>query len=98
MQRVEDPHHLRGYRELRSTGEMRKLWRDDHPDNIQATHGGATKRRHQGERTDDGPITSTEIERSGHWLVFAALQLHLGSESQCSSVGGTTNNGPNLRS
>src|SRR4029077_1586130 len=76
VQRVEDPHHTRGYRELRSPGEMRKLlnrkirqqagicaicheeftdyndvvpdhrnpkgmggaWRDDHPDNIQATH------------------------------------------------------------
>jgi hypothetical protein len=76
MQRIEDPHHPRGYRELRSPGEMRKLlnrkildqdrtcaichegfmdyndivpdhrdpkgmggaWRDDHPDNIQATH------------------------------------------------------------
>ena len=76
VQRVEDSHHPRGYRELRSPGEMRKLlnrkirqqagicaicheefidyndivpdhrdpkgmggaWRDDHPDNIQATH------------------------------------------------------------
>ena len=75
VQRVEDPHHPRGYRELRSPTEMRKLlnrvrqqggicaichleftdyndiapdhknpkgmggaWRDDHPDNIQATH------------------------------------------------------------
>ena len=76
VQRVEDPHHPRGYRELRSPAEMRKLlnrkvreqagicaicheaftdyndivpdhknpkgmggaWRDDHPDNIQATH------------------------------------------------------------
>jgi len=76
VQRVEDPHHARGYRELRSSAEMRKLmnrkiveqggicpicheeftdyndvvpdhrepkgmggaWRDDHPDNIQATH------------------------------------------------------------
>ena len=76
IQRIEDPHHPRGYRELRSPGEMRKLlnrkiaeqnricaichleftnysdivpdhkhskgmggaWRDDHPDNIQATH------------------------------------------------------------
>src|SRR5579863_9578165 len=76
VQRVEDPHHPGGYRELRSTAEMRKLlnrkiveqgsicaicheeftdyndvvpdhrdpkgmggaWRDDHPDNIQATH------------------------------------------------------------
>jgi hypothetical protein len=76
VQRIEDPHHPRGYRELRSAGEMRKLlnrkiaeqdrkcaicheeftdcsdivpdhknpkgmggsWRDDHPDNIQATH------------------------------------------------------------
>jgi hypothetical protein len=76
VQRVEDPHHPRGYRELRSWAEMRKLlnrkiaeqdrkcaicheeftdcndivpdhrdpkgmggsWRDDHPDNIQATH------------------------------------------------------------
>ena len=76
VQRIEDPHHPRGYRELRSPGEMRKLlnvkirqqagicaicheeftdyndivpdhrdpkgmggaWRDDHPDNIQATH------------------------------------------------------------
>jgi len=76
MQRIEDPHHPRGYRELRSPAEMRKLlnrkiveqnnacpicleeftdysdvvpdhkrpkgmggaWRDDHPDNIQATH------------------------------------------------------------
>jgi len=74
--RIEDPHHPRGYRELRSPAEMRKLlnrkiaeqndkcaichkefteysdivpdhrhpkgmggaWRDDHPDNIQATH------------------------------------------------------------
>lgn len=74
--RIEDPHHPRGYRELRSRAEMRKLlkrkvseqsgicaicheeftdyndivpdhrdpkgmggaWRDDHPDNIQATH------------------------------------------------------------
>lgn len=25
VQRVEDPHHPRGYRELRSAGEMRKL-------------------------------------------------------------------------
>lgn len=76
VQRIEDPHHPRGYRELRSASEMRKLlnrkiveqdrkcaicheeftdygdivpdhrdpkgmggaWRDDHPDNIQATH------------------------------------------------------------
>jgi hypothetical protein len=76
VQRVDDPHHPRGYRELRSPAEMRKLlnrkiveqdrkcaicheefteysdvvpdhknpkgmggsWRDDHPDNIQATH------------------------------------------------------------
>ena len=76
VQRIEDPHHPRGYRELRSRAEMRKLlnrkiieqdrvcaicreeftdyndivpdhrdpkgmggaWRDDHPDNIQATH------------------------------------------------------------
>lgn len=76
IQRIEDPHHPRGYRELRSPAEMRKLlnrkvaeqggkcvichkeftdysdivpdhrepkgmggaWRDDHPDNIQATH------------------------------------------------------------
>ena len=76
VQRVKDPHHPRGYRELRSAAEMRKLlnrkiveqdrkcaicheeftdyndivpdhrdpkgmggaWRDDHPDNIQATH------------------------------------------------------------
>ena len=76
VQRVEDPHHPRGYRELRSPAEMRELlnrkiveqgrkcaichkeftdyndivpdhrdpkgmggaWRDDHPDNIQATH------------------------------------------------------------
>src|ERR1700688_2673954 len=76
VQRVEDRHHPRGYRELRSPAEMRKLlnrmvrqqavicaicpeeftdyndivpdhknpkgmggaWRDDHPDNIQASH------------------------------------------------------------
>jgi hypothetical protein len=76
VQRVEDQHHPRGYRELRSRAEMRKVlnrkiaeqdrkcaicleeftdyndivpdhrdpkgmggaWRDDHPDNIQATH------------------------------------------------------------
>ena len=76
VQRIEDQHHPRGYRELRSPAEMRKLlnrkiidqsrkcaicqeefsdysdivpdhrdpkgmggaWRDDHPDNIQATH------------------------------------------------------------
>jgi hypothetical protein len=78
VRRIEDPHHPRGYRELRSPAEMRKLlnrkiveqgrkcaichegftdykdivpdhrdpkgmgvlgaWRDDHPDNIQATH------------------------------------------------------------
>ncbi len=76
VQRVEDEHHPRGYRELRSPAEMRKLlnrkirqqagvcalchevftdyndivpdhrdpkgmggaWRDDHPNNIQATH------------------------------------------------------------
>ena len=76
VQRIEDPHHPRGYRELRSPAEMRKLlnrkirqqagicaicheeltdyndvvpdhrnpkgmggaWRDDHSDNIQATH------------------------------------------------------------
>ncbi len=76
VQRVEDPNHPRGYRELRSPAEMRRLvnrkiveqdrkcaicheefteysdivpdhkdpkgmggaWRDDHPDNIQATH------------------------------------------------------------
>ena len=76
VQRIEDPHCPRGYRELRSPAEMRKLldrkivaqnricpicseeftdyndivpdhkepkgmggaWRDDHPDNIQATH------------------------------------------------------------
>jgi len=76
VQRVEDPHHPRGYRELRSPAEMRKMlnrkirqqagicaicheeftdyndivpdhrdpkgmggaWRDDHPDNIQATY------------------------------------------------------------
>jgi hypothetical protein len=76
VQRIEDPHHPRGYRELRSPAEMRKLlkrkvveqnnqcaicheeftdyndvvpdhkepkgmggaWRDDHPENIQATH------------------------------------------------------------
>jgi hypothetical protein len=77
VQRIEDPHHPRGYRELRSPAEMRKLlnrkiaeqdgkcaichesftdyseivpdhiepkgmggaWRDDHPDNVQASHG-----------------------------------------------------------
>ena len=76
VRRIEDAHHLRGYRELRSSAEMRKLlnrkiveqnricaicdeeftdyndvvpdhkdpkgmggaWRDDHPDNVQATH------------------------------------------------------------
>ena len=76
VQRIQDQHHPRGYRELRSPAEMRKLlkqkivdqgrkcaicheefsdyndivpdhrdpkgmggaWRDDHPDNIQATH------------------------------------------------------------
>lgn len=76
VRRIEDPHHPRGYRELRSSAEMRKLlnrkiveqnricaichqqftdyndvvpdhknpkgmggaWRDDHPDNVQATH------------------------------------------------------------
>ena len=76
IRRIDDPHHPRGYRELRSPGEMRKLlnrkivaqdrkcaichedftdyhdivpdhrnpkgmggaFRDDHPDNIQATH------------------------------------------------------------
>ncbi len=76
VRRIDDPHHPRGYRELRSSSEMRKLlkqkvveqnstcaicheeftdyndivpdhrdpkgmggsWRDDHPDNIQATH------------------------------------------------------------
>jgi len=76
VRHVEDPHHPRGYRELRSPAQMRKLlnrkiveqdrkcaichqeftdyndivpdhtdpkgmggaWRDDHPDNIQATH------------------------------------------------------------
>ena len=77
VQRIEDPHHPRGYRELRSPAEMRKLmnrkvreqdgicaicheeftdyndivvdhnknpkrmggaWRDDSPDNVQATH------------------------------------------------------------
>lgn len=76
VRRAEDPHHPRGYRELRSPAEMRKLlnrkiveqkricpicqaeftdymdivpdhkdpkgmggaWRDDHPDNIRATH------------------------------------------------------------
>ena len=76
VQRIEDTHHPRGYRERRSPAEMRKLmnrkvreqagicpicceeftdyndivpdhkepkgmggaWRDDHPDNIQATH------------------------------------------------------------
>jgi hypothetical protein len=76
VQRIGDPHHPRGYRELRSLAEMRKLLnrkiveqngirpiceekftdyadvvpdhkrckgmggarRDDHPDNIQATH------------------------------------------------------------
>ena len=76
VQRIEDPNHPRGYRELRSPAEMRKLlnrkiveqnricpicheeftdyndivpdhrrcegmvgaWRDDYPDNIQATH------------------------------------------------------------
>ena len=76
IQRIEDPHHPRGFRELRSPAEMRKLlnrkiveqngicpicneeftdyndivpdhknpkgmggaFRDDHPDNIQATH------------------------------------------------------------
>ena len=76
IRRIEDPHHPRGYRELRSPAEMRKLldrkiveqgrecalchelftdyhdvvpdhidpkgmggaWKDDHPDNIQATH------------------------------------------------------------
>jgi hypothetical protein len=76
VQRIEDPHHPRGYRELRSPAEIKKLlnrkiveqngicaiceepftdysdvvpdhkepkgmggaWRDDHPDNIQATH------------------------------------------------------------
>ena len=76
VQRVEEAHHPRGYRELRSPAEMRKVlnrkiveqdrkcaicheeftdyndivpdhknpkgmggaWRDDHPDNIQATH------------------------------------------------------------
>ena len=76
VRRIDDPHHPRGYRELRSPAEMRKLlnrkiveqdrkcaicheeftdyndivpdhrepkgmggaWRDDHTDNIQATH------------------------------------------------------------
>ena len=83
VQRIEDEHHPRGYRELRSAGEMRKLldrkiveqnrmcaichieftdytdivpdhknpkgmggaWRDDHPDNIQATHWWCNKEK-----------------------------------------------------
>jgi hypothetical protein len=87
IRRIEDPHHPRGYRELRSTGEMRKLlnrkivaqnskcaicnaefteysdivpdhisprgiggaWRDDHPENIQAVHCGATGKRDRAE-------------------------------------------------
>jgi hypothetical protein len=85
VQRVEDPHHPRGYRELRSPAEMRKLlnqkiveqnricaicheeftdyndvvpdhinpkgmggtWRDDHPDNIQATHSWCNEKKAQ---------------------------------------------------
>ena len=90
VQRVEDPHHPRGYRELRSPAEMRKLlnrkvrqqagicaicheeftdyndvvpdhknpkgmggaWRDDHPDNIQATHWWCNDEKGS-KRTDD---------------------------------------------
>jgi hypothetical protein len=85
VQRIEDPHHPRGDRKLRSPAEMRKLmnrkiaeqggicpichegftnysdivpdhrqpkgmggaWRDDHPDNVQATHWCAIKRKDQ---------------------------------------------------
>ena len=80
VQRIEDPHHPRGYRELRSPAEMlnRKIaeqdgkcaichesftdygeivpdhiepkgmggaWRDDHPDNVQASHGRCNLRK-----------------------------------------------------
>ena len=47
IQRIDDPHHPRGYRERRSPAEMRKVtepkgmggaWRDDHPENVQAVH------------------------------------------------------------
>ena len=96
VQRVEDEHHPRGYRELRSPAEMRKLlnrkireqagicaicheeftdyndvapdhrnpkgmggaWWDDHPDNIQADIGGATKKKDQQGWTADGRSSS----------------------------------------
>ena len=89
VKRVEDPHHPRGYRELRSPAEMRKLlnrkiveqnricpicleeftdyndvvpdhkepkgmggaWRDDHPDNIQATHWWCNEEKLRIQRT-----------------------------------------------
>ena len=92
VQRIEDPHHPRGYRELRSPAEMRKLlnrkfwsraricaicheeftdyndivpdhrdpkgmggaWRDDHPDNIQATHWWCNRTKGQPGLTSDG--------------------------------------------
>jgi hypothetical protein len=41
VRRIEDPHHPRGYGELRSNVEMRKLLDKKivaHPENIQAVH------------------------------------------------------------
>jgi len=98
VQRIEDPHHPRGYRELRSLAEMRKLlnrkiveqngicpiceekftdyadvvpdhkqckgmggaWRDDHRDNIQATHWCAMERKDQPE-CDDRRVLDTPV-------------------------------------
>ena len=98
VQRIDDPHHPRGYRELSSPAEMRKLlkrkvveqngrcaicheeftdyndvvpdhktpkgmggaWRDDHRDNVQATHwwcNGVTEKKDQREWTGDGRST-----------------------------------------
>jgi hypothetical protein len=37
VRRIEDPHHPRGYRELRSNGEMRKLL-DRKIVSVRATH------------------------------------------------------------
>jgi hypothetical protein len=96
VQRIEDPHYPRGYRDLRSPAEMRKLlnrkiveqnrmcaichveftdygdivpdhrdhpkgmggaWRNDHPDKIQATHGGVMGKKDRREwMTDDRSV------------------------------------------
>ena len=110
VQQIEDSHHPRRYRELRSPAEMRKLmnrkigeqngicpichkeftdyndvvpdhknpkgmggaWRDDHPDNIQATHWWCNEEKDQPEWMADGPSVL---------LGLKPLKTRCGSES-----------------